>query len=309
MTSQPKNSQRLVIGGASGLVGSALTEAWAKLGHRVSRLVRAGGEVGEDAIPWAPRHGALEGAALEGFDAAVLLSGEGVVSGRWTDSKKRKIMDSRVQSARLLSETLAARARPPKLLICASAIGYYGNTGQETVDEAHPNGKGFLAEVCEAWEAATRPAAEAGIRVVNIRIGLVLSTQGGALSTMLTPFKLGAGGVVGKGRQGMSWISMADVVGAVNHILETESLQGPVNLTAPNPVDNRAFTKTLARVLRRPAVLPAPAFAIRAALGREMADETVLASAFVRPQRLLDSGYSFTHTELEPALQDILRTA
>lgn len=305
MSTQPQDVNSVLIGGASGLLGSALTESWHGQ-HRVARLVRTSSGGSEGDVPWSPSEGTLQTSSVEGFDGVVLLSGEGVVSGRWTAAKKQKIMRSRVDSAGLLAQALASCARPPKVFVCASAIGYYGDTGQQTVDETAPLGRGFLAEVCEAWEAATRPAAEAGIRVVNMRIGLVLSPKGGALSAMLTPFKLGAGGVVGPGTQGMSWISMPDVVGAVNHILQTDSLRGPVNLTAPNPVDNRAFTKTLADVLSRPAVLPAPAFALRAALGRQMANETVLASAFVTPQRLLESGYAFQHPELEPALRAVL---
>ncbi len=305
MGTQPQNVNSVLIGGASGLLGSALTEAWSGQ-HRVARLVRSQSGGADGDVPWSPSEGQLQTSSVEGFDGVVLLSGEGVVSGRWTESKKQKILRSRVESAGLLAQALATCARPPKVFVCASAIGYYGDTGQRTVDETAPQGGGFLAEVCQAWEAATQPAADAGIRVVNMRIGLVLSPKGGALSAMLTPFKLGAGGVVGPGTQGMSWISMPDVVGAVNHILQTQSLRGPVNLTAPNPVDNRAFTKTLADVLSRPAILPAPAFALRAALGRQMANETVLASAFVTPKALIDSGYAFQHAELEPALRAVL---
>lgn len=300
------SAQRCLIGGSSGLIGTALSAAWREAGHEVVRLARGRGGADPSSIPWDPAAGQLESGALEGFDAVVHLGGEGVVSGRWTEAKKRKILDSRVISTRLLAEGLARSRARPKVFICASAIGFYGDTGERCVDERAKQGEGFLAEVCDAWEDATRPAVDAGVRVVNVRIGLVLSPKGGALGAMLTPFRLGAGGVVGSGGQLMSWISLQDVVGAVQHIMQTEALSGPVNLTAPNPVNNRDFTRILASVLSRPAIVPAPAFALRLALGKEMANETVLASACVLPKALLDSGYAFEHTELEPTLRAIL---
>jgi uncharacterized protein (TIGR01777 family) len=236
------------------------------------------------------------------IQAIVHLAGESIAGGRWTESRKRLIRDSRVDPTRRLCEALARRSPKPAVLICASAIGYYGSQGDIVLTENSPSGEGFLPDVCRQWEAATLPAAEAGIRVVNLRIGMVLGRKGGALASMLTPFRLGLGGVVGSGRQYWSWIAIDDLVGAMQHAIVTRAISGPVNATAPNPATNREFTKALGRVLRRPTIVPMPAFAARLALG-PMADDLLLASARVVPSRLLESGYQFRFPELEPALR------
>lgn len=294
---------KVAVTGATGLVGSALVPVLATAGHEVVRLVRAMPTAGGD-IHWDPAAGRLDAASLEGLDAVVHLAGERI-TGRWTAAKKARIRSSRVQGTRLLAETLARLTRPPKALVCASAVGYYGERGTEVVREESPPGAGFLAEVCREWEAAARPAAEKGIRVVHLRIGVVLSAAGGALALMLTPFKLGLGGRVGSGRQYMSWIAIDDLAGIIPHALTNESLRGPVNAVAPQPVTNLEFTKTLGRVLGRPTIFPMPAFAARLAFG-EMADELLLASTRVEPARLIASGYKFRAPELEAALRRLL---
>jgi uncharacterized protein (TIGR01777 family) len=243
---------------------------------------------------------------VSGFDAVIHLSGESV-AGRWTEAKKRGIRESRVVSTNNLAQALAKTEKPPQTFICASAIGYYGNRGDEILDEESPPGTGFLPEVCLEWEAATEPAAIAGIRVVNPRFGIVLSKNGGALKEILLPFRLGLGGRVGNGRQWWSWIHIADVVSAVSQILEGASsskLKGPVNIVSPNPATNGEFTKTLADALKRPAILPVPAFAARLAFG-EFADEGLLASARVHPGKLLIGGFKFQYSDLLPALEDL----
>ena len=252
---------------------------------------------------WDPAAGDVEPAALDGTDAAVHLAGE-TVAGRWTADKKERILRSRVDGTRTLSEALASLARPPRVLVCASAIGYYGDRGNETLTEESASGDGFLAEVVREWEAASRPAEEAGVRVVRLRFGIVLSPAGGALRTMLRPFRLGAGGRLGSGKQWMSWVAIDDVVGAIDHALTTDELAGVANTVAPNPVTNADFTKTLGRVLGRPTLFPVPAPALRVALG-EFSQET-LSSARVLPKRLLESGYEFRCPELEPALRHVL---
>jgi uncharacterized protein len=241
---------------------------------------------------------------VSGFDAIIHLSGESI-AGRWTAAKKARIRDSRVVSTKNLSDALAKSERPPKTFLCASAIGYYGNRGDEILTEESPSGTGFLSEVCGEWEAATHPAANAAIRTVNLRTGLVLSPDGGALTQMLLPFRLGLGGRIGSGCQWWSWIHIEDFVAAVHHILHDNSLRGPVNMTSPNPVTNVEFTRTLAAVLRRPAILPVPAFAARLAFG-ELADEGLLASARVEPRGLITGGFEFKFPQLGSALQDLL---
>ena len=294
---------KILVSGSTGLVGSALVPFLLTGGHQVARLVRsqptAGGEV-----PWDPAAGRLEATNLEGLDAVVHLAGERI-TGRWTAAKKARIRSSRVQGTRLLAEALAGMKQPPKTLVCASAIGYYGHRGDELLREESPPGAGFLAEVCREWEAAARPAAEKGLRVVHLRIGVVLSAAGGALARMLTPFKLGLGGRIGPGSQFMSWIAIEDLTGAIHHALANESLRGPVNAVAPRAITNREFTKTLGRVLGRPTIFPMPAFAARLAFG-QMADELLLASARVEPTRLIASGYKFRTPELEAALRHLL---
>jgi uncharacterized protein (TIGR01777 family) len=256
-------------------------------------------------VGWNPETGEIDAAALEGLDAVVHLAGESIASGRWNAEKKARIRESRVKATRLLCEALAARQRRPRTLVTASAIGYYGSRGDEVLRESSSPGTGFLAEVCKDWEAATRPASDSGIRVVLVRFGMILSKKGGALAKMLTPFRMGVGGKIGDGRQYMSWIALTDVVGAIHHALMTESLSGPVNVVAPNPVTNLEFTKTLGSALGRPTFFPMPAFAARLAFG-EMADELLLSSQRVEPTRLRETNYSFRFADLAGALQSIL---
>ena len=295
----------IAVTGSSGLLGSALVSFLAGGGHRLTRLVRSSATAGAAEIEWNPQAGRLEAGSLEGLDGFVHLAGENIAAGRWTAGQKARIRDSRINSTRLLSETLATLSRPPKVLVCASAIGFYGDRGADLMSEDSPAGSGFLAEVCEAWEAASQPARDAGIRTVLLRIGVVLSPAGGALARMLLPFRLGAGGVIGSGDQYWSWIGLDDVVGAIHHALIHEALEGAVNAVAPQPVTNRIFTTTLGTVLGRPTFVPLPGFAARLALG-EMADALLLASTRVEPARLLASGYSFRQPELEGALRHCL---
>jgi uncharacterized protein (TIGR01777 family) len=297
----------VAITGSHGLVGSALLAALAAGGHRVSRLVRPKSEgAGDPAdIPWDPASGVVDPRRLEGVDAVVHLAGESIASGRWSSARKAEIRRSRVLGTRRLCESLASLARPPRVLVSASAVGFYGDRGDERLDEVSPPGSGFLAEVCREWEAATEPAASAGVRVVQTRSGIVLSREGGALQPMLLAFKMGVGGKIGSGKQFMSWITIDDEVGAIEHILRTDSLIGPANAVAPTPVTNAEFTRTLAGALSRPALMPMPAFAARLAFG-EMADALLLASQRVLPTRLLGSGYPFRYPELTGALQHVL---
>ena len=295
----------VAVTGASGLIGSALVTGLTSAGHRVVRVVRGAGAAsvaGQRLARWDPESGALEPSELAGADAVVHLAGESVAGGRWTEAKKRRIRSTRVDVTRRLAEALPRLERPPRLLVSASAVGYYGDRGSEILREDSAPGPGFLAEVCREWEAATDPAARAGIRVVRLRIGMVLSRRGGALGAMLTPFRLGAGGPVGSGVQWVSWIAIDDLVGAILHALATESLAGPVNAVAPEPVTNRELARTLGRVLRRPALLPLPAVAARLLFG-QMADELLLASARVEPARLRATGFTFRHARLEDALR------
>lgn len=295
---------RIAVTGSSGLVGRALLPRLAEGGHRVVRLVRGSADQ-TDAVAWDPTADRWDATPLGPIDGVVHLAGENIAAGRWNAALKDRIRASRVHGTRILCEALAECPSPPKVLVSASAIGFYGDRGDELLDEASPPGRGFLADVVRAWEAATHAAAEAGIRVVLLRFGVILSREGGALANMLTPFRLGLGGRVGSGRQWWSWISLEDAVGAIAHALATERLEGPVNTVAPNPVTNAEFTKILGRVLHRPALLPMPAFAARLALG-EMADELLLTSARVAATKLLESGYAFRHATLEQALRAAL---
>ena len=293
---------RILVSGASGPIGAALLPSLRQHGYAVMRLVR-GMTKSQDQIGWDP----LKPVAPEivsGFEVVIHLAGESIV-GRWTEEKKKAIRDSRVVGTRHLAEALAQAAQPPRVFLSGSAIGYYGDRGDEILNEDSLSGQGFLAEVSREWEAATQPAAAAGIRTVHLRTGVVLSAVGGALPKMLPPFKLGVGGIVGSGRQWWSWIDVQDEVGAMHHILKTESLTGPVNLVAPHAVTNAEFTKTLAAILRRPAFVPVPAFAARLAFG-QMADELLLASQHVEPTKLLQSEYSFQSTDLVNALSRVL---
>lgn len=295
---------KVLVSGSSGLIGSALVPSLTAGGHSVTRLVRSKLKKGEAEVWWDPLGGTLDATGLDGFDGVVHLAGENI-TGRWTARKKAKIRDSRVKGTELLAQTLAGRAQPPKVMVCASAVGYYGDRGDEILREGSPPGSGFLAQVCTEWEAAAEPARQKGIRVVHLRMGVVLSPDGGALAKMLPPFKMGVGGKVGSGNQYMSWIALDDVVGAIEHALTTEALRGPVNAVAPYPVTNLEFTQALGRVLSRPTVFPMPAGAARLAFG-QMADELLLASARVEPARLSASGYRFRYPTLESALRHLL---
>jgi uncharacterized protein (TIGR01777 family) len=295
----------VAVTGSTGLLGSALVPLLTSRGHGVVRLVRAtpAEASAERVARWDPDTGAVE-PGLDGVDAVVHLAGESV-AGRWTEVRKRRMRESRVRPTRLLCETLARQPTPPRVLVCASAIGYYGDRGDEALREEGAPGSGFLADLCREWEAAAQPAARRGIRVVTLRIGIVLSPKGGALAAMLPVFRLGLGGPVGSGAQWMSWIGLDDALGAILHALMNEALVGPVNLVAPAPVTNREFARTLGRVLRRPAMFPFPAFAARLVLG-QMADELLLASARVVPARLQATGYAFRDQTLDGALRRLL---
>jgi len=290
----------VVVSGSSGLIGTALGGALQRAGHRMVPLVRSQ-PVGA-AIGWDPDHGRIDAGGLEGVGAVVHLAGEGIGSKRWNDAHKARIRDSRVRGTALLAETLATLNRPPKVLLSGSAVGYYGDRGDEVLTESSRAGDGFLAEVCVAWEAAAAPAREAGIRVSHLRTGIVLSADAGALPRMLTPFRLGLGGRLGSGSQWMSWISIEDEAGAVVHLLGDDAPAGAVNLAAPNPVTNADFTAALGRALRRPAAIPVPKIALKAVLGAEMAEELLLSSQRALPTRLLDSGYTFARPDLAEAL-------
>ncbi|MGA8761875.1 MAG: TIGR01777 family oxidoreductase [Candidatus Sulfotelmatobacter sp.] len=308
LRSENRELRTALVSGVSGPIGAALIPSLRTSGYSVVRLVR-GAATGEGRISWDPA-APIQPATVSGFDAVIHLAGESIV-GRWTAAKKSKIRDSRVLGTAHLAQALARAQEKPGVFICASAVGYYGDRGDEVLREDSSPGAGFLAQVCQEWENATRPANAAAIRTVQIRTGMVLSPSGGALSKMLTPFKMGVGGKIGNGGQWMSWIDVQDMVGAIHHILKTDlpqddPLQGPVNLVAPNPVTNAEFTKTLAKVLSRPAIFPMPAFAARLAFG-QMADELLLASQRVEPTKLVASGYSFRYPELQASLEEILR--
>jgi uncharacterized protein (TIGR01777 family) len=295
--------ERVLVTGASGLIGTALLASLEPQGTQIVCLVR-GRASNAAQVSWDPM-GPLAPAAVSGFDTVIHLAGESIV-GRWTEQKRKAIRQSRVQGTRNLASALAQSEAKPRVLVCASAVGFYGNRGDELLREDSPSGRGFLPEVCREWEDASRIVAEAGIRTVNIRIGLVLSAKGGALEKMLTPFKLGLGGRIGSGRQWWSWIHVDDIVGAIHHAIHTESLSGAVNLVAPNPVRNAEYTKVLASVLRRPAFFPVPGFALRLAFGQMAAEELLLSSQQVEPGKLLASGYAFRFRELRVALENLV---
>ncbi len=294
---------KILVAGSSGLLGTALCSRLEREGHEVVRLVRRQPAEGE--LRWDPEAGALDPDALEGIEAAVHLGGRNIAAGRWTVPVKEQLRQSRVQTTHLLAARLAGLAAPPQVLVCASAIGIYGNRCAEELDEGSDLGAGFLAELGRAWEGASAAATAAGIRVVQARLGIVLSRRGGALAKMLLPFRLGVGGKVGDGRQYVSWISLEDAVAALCYAVGNDALHGPVNLTAPQSVTNAELTRTLGRVLRRPTLLPLPAFAAKLLLG-ELAEEGLLASQRVRPTRLLEAGFEFAYPELEGALRRVL---
>jgi len=296
---------RILFAGSTGLIGPALVPFLSASGHAVIRLVRSEAPPAGAIERWDPEAGTLDRAALEGLEAVVHLAGEDISRGGWTAAKKARIRQSRVEGTALLARTLASLDRPPAVLACASAIGYYGDRGDETLTEESAPGSGFLASVCRDWEAAAAPAAEAGMRVLHLRFGVVLSAAGGALARMLGPFRMGMGGPIGSGRQYVSWIAMDDVLEAINHLLSNPTLHGPVNVASPKAVTQLEFARMLGRVLGRPTVLAVPAFGMRLMFG-EMATEVLLASQRLEPAGLLSSGYEFRYPELEPALRHVL---
>jgi uncharacterized protein (TIGR01777 family) len=292
----------VLISGATGLIGSALARELEEGGHSITRLTRS--PRSENDLRWDPDAGTISG-SLEGHDAVVHLAGESIAEGRWTPEKKRRILQSRKQGTRLLAESVAKLATPPGVMVSASAVGYYGDRGNEVLREDSSPGSDFLAEVCKAWEAAADPAREAGIRVVHPRFGIVLSPEGGALGRTLSIFKLGGGGRIGSGRQWWSWVALDDVVGAIVHALTDDSVEGPVNVGSPHPMPNAEYTKVLGKVLNRPTVFPVPAPALRVAIGG-VADALLLASQRMQPAKLQETGYAFRYPELEDALRHLL---
>jgi uncharacterized protein (TIGR01777 family) len=292
---------KVAISGASGLIGSALRQSLLNDKHEVIPLVRGNRSQG---IRWNPDDGTIDQESLEGFDVVIHLAGENIAGSRWTEAFKERVFQSRTRGTATLAKAIDQLDRPPALFLSASAVGYFGDRGDEKLTEESPPGVGFLPLVCRAWEDAARPAANA-TRLAIARFGVVLDRDGGALSKMLLPFRLGIGGVVGSGSQYMSWISLADTVGALRHIIEHDELDGAIHVASPNPVTNREFTKALGEVLHRPTIFPLPAFAARLVMG-EMADGLLLASTRVLPTRLIESGYRFQHPQLASALRSIL---
>jgi uncharacterized protein (TIGR01777 family) len=288
-------------------LGSALAASLQADGHRVLRFVR-GGVTGDDTIGWDPDAGRIDAPALEGLDAVVHLAGEGIGERRWTDEQKRRILESRTKGTAALAGAVASRENKPKVLVSASAVGYYGDRGDEMLTEDSPPGTGFLSDICTAWEAETKPAIDAGVRTVHLRTGIVLTPRGGALKSMLLPFRLGLGGKQGSGKQWMSWITLADEVGAIRFAIENEALAGPANLVAPNPVTNAEFAATLGRVLHRPTILPTPRLPLKLRFGAELVERLLISSARVAPEKLRASGYQFGNETLEAALRAVLRT-
>lgn len=296
---------RVLVSGSTGLLGSALVPRLRLEGHDVVRLLRRPPPLGPFEAFWDPAAGQIDAGAIEGFDAVIHLSGENLAGGRWTDSRKRILRGSRVDTTRLLAGALARATQKPRVLVSASAVGYYGDRGDERLAESATVGSGFLATLCRDWEEAAAAAAEAGIRVVALRTGVVLSASGGALPALLPVFRLGLGGPLGDGAQWLSWISVTDLLRSIEHVLADGSIRGAVNTVSPSPVTNREFTRTLGRVLRRPAVLPVPAPALSLLFG-EMARATLLASQRAVPARLVETGFEFAYTEFEPALRHAL---
>ncbi|MCY3772089.1 MAG: TIGR01777 family oxidoreductase [Gemmatimonadetes bacterium] len=296
----------ILITGGSGLIGRRLIPSLEEQSHRVIRLVRSRDLVGENAAFWSTSEGIFHWDESGGIDAVVHLAGESIL-GRWTRAKKDRIRDSRVDTTRKLCAFLAGMTSPPSVLVAASATGCYGNRGEEPLGEESPSGDGYLPEVCRQWEAATEPVRDAGVRVVNLRIGMVLTPEGGALAAMHTPFRLALGGKVGDGRQYMSWITRDDLISIIHFALESGDLSGPVNAVSPQPVTNAEFTRILGRVLHRPTLFSIPAFVVRLLFG-QMGRDLLLASARVIPERLQKADFEFRHPGLENALNDLLRT-
>lgn len=294
---------KILITGSTGLIGSALVNYLSREDHKVFRLARSKNV--SAALTWNPDEGHINKSAFDDIDIVIHLAGRNVAKGRWNNKRKLQIMTSRVSGTKLLADTLASLESKPKLLITASGVGFYGNRGEEILEENKRKGDGFIAEVCHEWEQAAASASQAGIRVVNLRLGMTLSKKGGALGIMLPIFSLGLGGNIGNGKQYVSWITIEDVCSAVKHIINTESVKGPVNIVTPNPVTNSEFTKALARKLKRPAFIPFPAFLAKLVLG-SLAEELLLASTRVAPNKLLSSGFEFRFPVLEAALDNTL---
>ena len=297
-----KPRMTVAITGASGLIGSNLADFLTTGGHRVIRLVRDSRRLADDAIFWNPATGEIDVEGLTGADAVVHLAGSSIANGRWTAARKRSIKQSRVKGTELIARTLATMSGRPRILVSASAVGFYGDRGTERIDETALAGMGFLAEVCRAWEGATKPAERAGVRVTMLRTGVALSPAGGALGQMLLPFKMGAGGRLGSGKQYLSWIDNDDLVAAIHHVLMTESVRGPVNATAPHPVTNSTFTAALGRALGRPTVVPVPGLAVRAAFG-QLGTEALLWGQRVLPAKLTESGFTFFYEGVEESMR------
>jgi len=292
----------VAITGSTGLIGSNLRSFLSTGGHRVVRLLRDRRRLGQDGIFWNPDTGEIDKDGLAGVDAVVHLSGLSLASGRWTEARKKVLVESRVRSTDLIARTLARMARGPRTLVCASAVGFYGNRGDERLDESSSPGKGFLAQLTREWEAASRPAQSAGIRVVSLRQGVAITPAGGALGQMLLPFKMGIGGRLGSGRQYFSWIDLDDLVGIHLHVLYDTSISGPVNATAPNPVTNATFTSALGRVLGRPTLIPLPGIAVKAAFG-QLGEEALLWGQRVVPTKLASAGFRFRYEGVEDSLR------
>ncbi|MBX2860205.1 MAG: TIGR01777 family oxidoreductase [Vampirovibrio sp.] len=295
---------KILVSGSHGLVGSALIPFLKTGGHEIVRLVRSNA-VGPNQIRWDMEKQLIDTAALEGFDAVIHLAGENIANGRWSAAKKKKIFDSRVHGTRFLADTLAKLDSPPKVFISASAIGYYGNAGDEILSEVSDPGKGFLADTCWNWESASDALKQKDVRVVHARFGVVLSPKGGALAQMLPIFQLGGGGPLGNGKQYLSWVALDDVVGALGFLLNKPDAEGPYNIVGPEPVSNKEYSRTLGKVLMRPAFAPVPGLAVRAMFG-EMGDELLLSSTRVEPARLQETGYKFQCPTLERALRQVL---
>jgi hypothetical protein len=295
---------QILISGSTGLIGRALVDHLEQSGHDVVPLVRPESSGAADGVRWAPSRGEIDTEGLEGFDAVVHLAGESI-NQRWTEETKKRIRNSRVQGTSLLAGALAELDDPPEVLISSSAVGYYGDRGDTWLEEDADPGDLFISQVCREWEAASKVAAENGVRVVNLRTGIVLSTEGGALPQMLPPFKLGLGGRLGDGDQYMSWVTREDAARIVEHLIETEDVDGPVNVCTPEPVTNATFTDTLGSVLGRPTVFWVPASGVRLLFG-QMGEELLLASDRMRPTKLESSGFTWAHAELEPALERVL---
>ncbi len=304
VNSSETSDRRVVITGATGLIGTALVAALTKAGHPVTRLVRKNA-TGDDKL-WDPSAGTIDASAIEGAWAVVHLAGEGIGDAKWTPEHKRRVLDSRVKGTTLLAETIAAASNKPTVFASGSAIGFYGSRDSQLLDENASVGTGFLADVVRKWEDSAKAAVDAGVRTVFLRTGIVLSTRGGALKQQLHPFKLGLGGRLGNGTQYLPWITIDDEVRAIIHVLDTASIHGPVNLVAPNPVTNSTFTKALGKVLRRPTLIPIPLLAIKVLYGEEMLKEMLLSSARLSPSVLTSNGFTFAHPTLDEALRHVL---